>query len=136
MGNDIDVLSQDTEIDEFFWRNHGPKNESTLQFFRRGFNSFCERITSPKRSTYTSAELQQTKYNFQPFEYDIESQGVRLSYCKWLNQNLVPGDPRKVLCVVYLHTNTRNLSDALEVLPFCEATGAHLFAMDLPGIVF
>jgi hypothetical protein len=35
--------------------------------------------------------------------------------------------------VLYLHTNTRSLVDAKEVLPVCHALGASLLAFDLPG---
>jgi hypothetical protein len=32
-----------------------------------------------------------------------------------------------------MHTNTRNLSDALEVIPCCDALNAHLIGIDWPG---
>ena len=49
MGNDIDIMSKDVEFENHYWKHYGPKDESTLSFFRRSFNTFCDSIASPKR---------------------------------------------------------------------------------------
>eukprot|EP01035_Chromulina_nebulosa_P019530 gene19530-25428_t len=36
----MDVLSKDPDFEKIFWHYHGPKNESTISFFRRGFKGF------------------------------------------------------------------------------------------------
>lgn len=41
--------------------------------------------------------------------------------------------PRSRPLLLYLHTNTRCLLDAKEVLPLCDVLGASLLAFDLPG---
>jgi hypothetical protein len=141
MGNDIDVLSQDEELDSTFWRLHGPKNESTLQFFRRSFDSFCNSISSPKRSLYSSSDLQRIPFGYVIREFDISSQGIRLHCCRWMLESSTGTESAAASassasskrCVVYLHTNTRNISDAVEVFPFCVEINAHLLAFDLPG---
>lgn len=125
MGNDIDVTSKDPDIDEQFWRYHGPKNESTFQFFRRGFDEFCSMIASPKRSTYSSDSLGRGQ------EFHVYSYGIILQCCKWevpIDQSTLPKR-----CLVYLHTNTRNLGDAMEILGISENLNANLIAFDLPG---
>jgi hypothetical protein len=42
-------------------------------------------------------------------------------------------DRRPGLAVLYLHTNTRALIDAIEIMPLCEALKCDLAAVDLPG---
>ena len=47
--------------------------------------------------------------------------------------NNMPLQSRRALAVLYLHTNTRNIVDALEVIPLCRHLQCSLLAFDLPG---
>ncbi len=169
MGNDIDVMSKDERLEEMFWSNVGPKDETTYQFFQRSFNGFCNALVSPTRSSYSDGGLEVEGYISRSF--NLMSEGQVLRVCHWqadsngtnnssgddedrntnnsdnnrnsdrinspsdkTNSNSVTlNGGRRRLCVVYLHTNTRNLSDALEALPLCRRFGADLLAFDLPG---
>lgn len=134
MGNDIDIMSQDEEFDQIFWKSHGPKDETTYNFFKRGFNSFCNGICSPERSTYTSSQL--SLDGFSTNEFTFLSRGFVLHGCEW--KLLSPrkrknGSRPKRSVLVYLHTNTRNLSDAVEAADTCRRLSMDLISFDLPG---
>jgi len=123
----MDVLSKDPEIEKLFWHYHGPKNESTISFFRRGFTGFCNTIASPKRLDYNNDNLQVNGYNVR--EFQIFSNNYVLFCCLW--KNLI--NIKSNRCIIYLHTNTRNLCDALELIPLCNILQSHLVSFDLPG---
>lgn len=126
-GDDIDVMSKDKEFENIFNRYYGPRDETTFQFFRRGYNSVVNKIINPKRSTYSSDDLVFDGFELQDFQ--IFSQNLVLWCCKWKNLNIACVNR----CIIYLHTNTRNLSDSREVVALCHNLKCHLISMDLPG---
>jgi hypothetical protein len=142
MGNDMDVCSKDTNLDAIFWAAHGPKDESSIQFFRRGYNKFCDSISTPKRKEYTEADLQMTSKHFRMEEYyeilefPVFSQDVALHACLWKRikfhkkYRLKDDAP---LCFIYMHTNTKSLVDALEISGLAHELDAYILAFDLPG---
>ncbi len=134
MGNDIEVFERENdEFDQIFWRNHGPTDESTYSFFRRGYNEFCDRLSVPQRSAYTSDDLIRSGYEAR--EFNLQShRGNTLHCCSWRNLNPSPVIYTNPICILYLHTNTRNLSDATEVISLCDRLGANLVSFDLEGI--
>jgi hypothetical protein len=61
-----------------------------------------------------------------------DSEQHQLAAVLWSQGQNLPGSIPRPL-VLYLHTNTRCLLDAKEVLPVCDELGASLLAFDLPG---
>jgi pimeloyl-ACP methyl ester carboxylesterase len=87
-------------------------------------------LIQPKRFIYSSAELAACSDDGTDIsikEFEMNHNGVQLHAAQW---NV---EPHSKVCVVYLHTNTRSLLDAKEILPFCSKLGANLVAFDLPG---
>eukprot|EP00602_Paraphysomonas_sp_CaronLab_P002859 CAMPEP_0185029052 /NCGR_PEP_ID=MMETSP1103-20130426/15135_1 /TAXON_ID=36769 /ORGANISM="Paraphysomonas bandaiensis, Strain Caron Lab Isolate" /LENGTH=306 /DNA_ID=CAMNT_0027563665 /DNA_START=70 /DNA_END=991 /DNA_ORIENTATION=+ len=129
MGNEIDVFAEG-ELEESFWKLHGPKNESVGGFFSRSFSDLMKMLTQPKRLEYSLNELQTCSEDDPPCivdEFVVRNGETCLQCAAWMH------DVNSKLCVLYLHTNTRALVDAKEVLPFCNELGANLIAFDLPG---
>eukprot|EP00602_Paraphysomonas_sp_CaronLab_P009936 CAMPEP_0185036544 /NCGR_PEP_ID=MMETSP1103-20130426/29657_1 /TAXON_ID=36769 /ORGANISM="Paraphysomonas bandaiensis, Strain Caron Lab Isolate" /LENGTH=299 /DNA_ID=CAMNT_0027574111 /DNA_START=220 /DNA_END=1119 /DNA_ORIENTATION=- len=60
-------------------------------------------------------------------EFIVRNRDISLQCAAWIHNT------SSKLYVLYLHTNTRALVDAKEVLPFCHKLGANLVAFDLPG---
>lgn len=151
----MDVCGQDADLDSFFWKNNGPKDESTTQFVRRHFHSLCEAITNPVRHNYEPKQLAESinsRFEVSDFydinEFNILSDGVALHCCLWKKKRYYSNDRRITkkeakdvndinssapLCIVYLHTNTRSLVDALEVIELAHVLDAHLVSIDLRG---
>lgn len=144
MGNDIDVCSKDN-LDEIFWQHHGPKDESTIQFIRRGYNKFCDSISAPKRKEYTENDLQMSgKYSdykdyYFVLEFNMFSQELTLHACLWkrvkFREKYKPKEEGQ-LCIMYLHTNTKCITDAMEVLCVAHELDAHVLSFDLPGSTY
>ena len=63
---------------------------------------------------------------------DGEEGPADLAAALWQQGTNRPGGVPRPL-VIYLHTNTRCLVDAKEVLPLCDVLGGSLLAFDLPG---
>lgn len=100
-------------------------------------------IRQPKRMDYVEADVgshsEDTDFRHESFTipttpaYEArESDVAQLAAVLWRQGHHRPGAVPRPL-VVYLHTNTRCLLDAKEVLPLCDALGASLLAFDLPG---
>jgi len=130
----MDLFSQDKELETIF---QGTKNESTTEFLRRSFDNVCGIISNPKRMTYTTEDLYSKKYrqNFDVHERTLISNNVPLHCAVWspLSKSDTTESMVSPLCLVYLHTNTRSIVDAKEVLPLAEVLGAHVLAFDMPG---
>lgn len=134
MGNDIDVCSKD-ELDNIFWREHGPKGETSIQFIHRTYDKFCDSICNPEKMIYSTSDLVHNNsykkllsdYNPQPFH--ICSQGIKISCCFWQRNQ----STHSSTCIIYLHTNTRSIVDAKEILPVADDLEANVIAFDLPG---
>lgn len=143
MGNDVSVF-QEGEIEKDFWKAHGPKNESWSEFCSRTFSGFTNILVQPDRMNYSLDEIeyQSEDINFDHTSISIprqesssgtkgEEEGM-LAAALWQQRYQKEGHPSPPL-IVYMHTNTRSLLDAKEVLPVCDAIGASLLAFDLPG---
>jgi hypothetical protein len=140
MGNDMQVFQEKDEIDDIFLRMHGPKDESTLSFFRRGYDGFCNSIANPVRSKYSKSDLQFPGYRASEFIL-LNHRAMVLQCCHWKNlanentdEGIPPISSKPPVCVLYLHTNTRNLSDAVEVIPFCNRLAADFISFDFEGM--
>ena len=108
----------------------GPKDEAWSDMFSRCYSGFCKMLLQPKRFVYSSADLQISTDDGNPIEvreFDVVEPSYRLHCAIWSVQ------PKTKICVIYIHTNTRSLMDAKEVLPVCTALGADLLGFDLPG---
>lgn len=143
---DIDIFSQDTGFEERFNKYNGPANESTYQFLKRCYQGISKRVYDPERKLYDIIDLNpklsfenslKDNTTFDVTEFDILLQPlikenlpqkyVHIALWKCVNSlEMAPS-------ILYLHTNGRNLVDALEVIPLCLSTGANLIAVDLPG---
>jgi hypothetical protein len=130
MGNDMTVF-QEGELEESFYKHHGPKDESWRDFFSRTYSGVMNMLIQPKRFEYRNSDLNKEYDNELPFqvsEFSIVSPAGFLLHCgHWIE------NPASKLWFVYLHTNTRSLVDAQEVLPICHHLGANLMSFDLPG---
>jgi hypothetical protein len=152
----MDICSLDADFDNFFWTKAGPKDESTTQFIRRHFHKFCEDLTNPVRHVYEPKQLAgplNSKFEVTKFydinEFNILSNNASLHCCLWKKKKSPSSENSRTtvkevdhvniittsapLCLLYLHTNTRSLVDALEVIELAHSLDAHLVAMDLPG---
>eukprot|EP01038_Epipyxis_sp_PR26KG_P004870 gene4870-6824_t len=139
MGNDIDVCSKDESIDAIFWERHGPKDETTLEFFRRNYNHFIDSLSSPERKVYSSSDLEMLCFSdnssispamkiYELTEFNIFSQGITLHSSIWKHIN-----SKNNTCILYLHTNRNCLIDSNEILPLANEMESSVAAFDLPG---
>lgn len=136
MGNDIEVFERENdEIDNIFWNSHGPKDESAYGFFRRGFDTFINNISNPIRSSYKPDDLILDGFDTREFKL-ISHRGNTLRCCCWVNHNKLLLSNRNPYCILYLHTNTRNLSDATEIVSVCRRIGADLVSFDFEGFTY
>eukprot|EP01041_Mallomonas_annulata_P000600 gene600-1159_t len=129
MGGDISVF-EDGELESIYNHHYGPKDETTSQLFARMFGRMKSLLIQPKRMQYVTSDLYPdslfpTSYNLR--ELLIDSAGMKLKCVYW---ERVQPNPN---CILYLHTNTRSVVDALETMPLCDKLGLNLFAFDLPG---
>ena len=154
---DVDICSQDPELDNLFSEISGSKDESIFLFFRRSFKETCKRIAEPKKAIYDSYDLKfysntvvkyPIRYSFELSEFTIVSKGLKLHCALWKsNRGIEEIDHRhiektspptksmktSVPCIIYTHTNTRSLADAVELQPLAMTTGCHILAFDMPG---
>jgi pimeloyl-ACP methyl ester carboxylesterase len=141
-----DDVWRDKELEEKFHKINGPSNETSLQFIWRTYQGLCDRICRPERKPYSSADVETRtenillKHNLEKScKFQIQNNKFILSSSiedkvqsiYWKNLNL--GDSYESNCIIYLHTNTRNLLDAVDFLPLCHKLNTHLLAFDLPG---
>lgn len=172
MGNDIAVF-QEGELEESFYRYHGPKNESWSEFFNRTYSGIMNMLIQPKRYNYNTSDLlvnnTSTSYYYNnssslnsPLNSPNSSNSLHsinsssnlcdeiiteendyyyhvneFKLTNYVNNNLncvtwIENNSSK-LWILYLHTNTRSLVDAKEILPLCKLLGANLISFDLPG---
>ena len=106
----------------------------------------CNRIYSGERLNYSMNDLANfdvsnefSTYSIEELDLDIRSINLKsvlsadvIHFVFWKNK-MNSSDNVSKRCVLYLHTNTRNVCDALEVIPLCSSLNMHLLAFDLPG---
>jgi hypothetical protein len=138
MGNDIDVCSKD-DIEGVLTSKYGPSDEGSFQFLRRLLDQFSETIKHPLKRSYTIDEISfdgdksSLLLRYEISEFNVFSQGNRLAACLWRSKRALTANHSKNVCILYVHTNTRSLVDALEVFPVADALAAHVISFDLPG---
>ena len=152
MGGDISVF-REGELEESFWKHHGAKDETLYDLLTKGVSSLLK-MTASSRMIYDTSELSD---NFDVANTDISwsCDEFRLSLPPMPNESEPPLHSESILsiaccmwtickknygkksvqnlCIVYLHTNSRNLADATELIPLCEQLGISLFSFDWPG---
>lgn len=145
--DDCDICSQDPDIDHLYQEISGRKNESIFPFLKRSFKDTCKRIAEPSKAHYDTSDLKfitqptisgMNAFSFELSEFDITSNGLKLHCALWKSQSTKKN--KKLLiesphlpCIIYIHTNTRSLADAIELQPLATLTGFHLLAFDMPG---
>ena len=153
---DIDICSQDPELENLFSNISGKKDESVVLFLRRSFRETCQRIAEPAKASYESSDLcfcstsapegNAKSFSFELTEFNIVSNGLKLHCALWRSNanneiddeneehKSVEKNSRKAPpCIVYTHTNTRSLADAVELQPLAMSTGCNVVAFDMPG---
>lgn len=121
---DFDIF-QPGELESIFWKYHGPKDESIFQLLGRSYKRFNDMIVRPERHEYSDSELAIASMSTRIFFF--ESCNVKLKCVFWEWNGIFKR------CILYLHTNTRSIVDAKEVLPLCHALQCSLLSFDLPG---
>ena len=158
----MDVCSKDLELDNIFWSSVGPKNESTLEAVRRCYRGLTSKITNPERRTFKDEQLEAPGWSTQHFQLRTSlNQNLHCVFWEkeiigtWTDKEGAQdkeekqgegegegveeedGEQQKFerneIVVVYMHTNTSCLADAIEVLPVCAALNACMVAYDLRG---
>ena len=144
---DFDICSKDPEIDHMHDEISGKKNESIMPFLYRSFKETCKRIAEPPKARYESSDLNFSSgviaqrselFTFELLEFDIMSRGLKLHCAVWkclghLEETNTHQSKSPTPCIIYTHTNTRNLADAMELQPLAALTGCHILAFDMPG---
>mmetsp|Transcript_20448 Transcript_20448/g.37984 ORF Transcript_20448/g.37984 Transcript_20448/m.37984 type:complete len:536 (-) Transcript_20448:14-1621(-) len=107
------------------------KDESLKEIFDRSLSNMIDVLVHPLRMEYDFDWLRAQyngceDYKVNEFKYTC-TDGAKLHCVKWIR------DPDAKLCIVYLHTNSRCLSDATELLPLCNLLNANLLAFDQRG---
>lgn len=107
------------------------KDESLKEMFDKSVSRMIDVLVHPSRMEYEFDWLKSKcneceDYQVNEFKFTC-TDGVKLQCVKWIR------DPNARLCVVYIHTNTRSLCDATELLPLCNLLNANLVAFDQRG---
>lgn len=145
--DDFDICSQDPDLERLYEEISGRKNESIFPFLKRSFKDTCKRISEPSKAHYDTSDLKFStkssisrteRFSFELSEFNITSKGLKLHCALWRSQLTKRNDklPLKnppLPCIIYIHTNTRSLADAIELQPLATVTGFHLLAFDMPG---
>ena len=137
MGADISVM-REGELERDFEREFGSPNQSLLTCMKRAYKGFVKNIKKVERMEYTEENLYKgILYQGEDVHFEslkISHNGTNLAAGVWSESpTLLEQCHKHKPCVIYVHTNTRSLADAVEVLPVCEGLDACLLAFDLPG---
>lgn len=124
---DIDIF-QPGELESIFWKYHGPKDESIFQLLGRSFKRLNDMIVRPARHEYSDSDIPISSQDIKTRIFFVNSSGVQLK-CAFWERATVPSSR----CILYLHTNTRSIVDAKELMPLCDILQCSLFSFDLPG---
>jgi hypothetical protein len=133
MGGDVSVF-EDGMLEKDFHKFHGDKDESTFSFIKRSWKGFTKKLTA-KRMLYSAEDLRSgilfagEDIHFREFTVPIHA-GCTVNCALWSDSPYIVTDK---VCFVYLHTNTRSLADAVEVLPVVEYFDGYLLSFDFPG---
>lgn len=115
----------------------GPCNESSFQFVTRMFSTMSSYVTNPPRFEYALSDL-----TISTTTNHMNTASVKHSICPFTVKSY---DNVNIVCtmweilessdtiILYIHTNTRSLVDAKEVIPLAEQLQANVVGFDLPG---
>lgn len=142
---EIDVCSKDSKLLEIYQQQYGPENETIYEFYKRSYNNILNRIIEPKKSVYSSSQLENlaTSNGYEIREFNFASSRISLHGCHWIPPSKDPS-PSNInesqdtggflTCIVYCHTNMGSLMDSHEVLPLAKKLNdAHVLSFDFPG---
>lgn len=133
----MDICSKDPALDERFAREMGPADESSYEAVKRAYVGICNRIYNNVRADYDEARdivpyVDEEQFVVHSFKLRA-ADNVQLACCHLqYKPHLLPAG-RDPCVVIFLHTNARNLLQALDLLPFCTAVQSSLLAYDLRG---
>lgn len=118
---------QEGELEADYWRHHGPKNEAAFTMGKRYWKNFSNKLQM-KRMTYMSSDL--SCFLFGGEDVHFTEMSIPLVCCQrgtdvavniscgfWSDS---PSLSCNKMCILYCHTNTRSLADAVELIPLCE----------------
>lgn len=129
----MDICGADREMDEAFRREFGPAGETTLQSLQRGYSGFTNRLYNNVRRAYDEqCDLlsQVDDFAFASRLFRLRStDNVQLACC-FLENRAHPSSRR---VVVFLHTNSSNMLQGLDLQKVCVELGASLIMYDLRG---
>lgn len=144
----MDICGRDPHLNNLYLEICGKKDESILRFFKRSFKECCKELIEPEKLHYDTTDLKDSISQYDFFElkeFSIISKGLKLHCALWMNDTVEKNDcipehsttpikESRKPCFIYLHTNTRSLIDAVEILPLADLMCGHLLAFDFPGI--
>lgn len=122
-------------LEEAFRREFGPSEESTYQALQRGYKGFTNRIYNNIKMTYDEQrdifdKVDSTLFNPTCFKLR-SSDNIQLSCCYCENKSQINIEARRI--IIFMHTNTRNLLQGLDILKVCTDLKASLLTYDLRG---
>lgn len=132
---DIDRMEvfEEGQLEQLYREKCGPPNESSLAFVTRMFSKLLRYAHEFDRFQYTIDDLQYMDGSPDGLPtvhcFNVITSGVRLAGVRWE----FPKTSSSKFLIIYVHTNTRSLCDAMEVLPLAKQLQADLVAFDLPG---
>lgn len=130
----MDCCSKDEGLVARFQKEVGPSNESSFDAVKRAYEGFTNRIYNNVRADYDESRDLLPAVDPELFEFNCfkirTADNVNLACC---HLEFKKREQEQTSIVLFLHTNTRNLLQALEILPFCIETQSSLLAYDLRG---
>ena len=125
-------IFEEGQLEKLYAEKTGAPEESTLAFMHRMLRKALVFVCNPQQQKYATKDLLYSSgsghnYVVPVFPFTVDSSGVPLACVLW---ELLPCTDTILL---YVHTNTRSLADAMEVLHLCESLKINLVAFDLPG---
>jgi hypothetical protein len=132
----MDICSKDHELDHAFSKAFGGSpNETLFQTFRRAIHDLSNTVINPKALTYEIDDLEcrlreiQTKYSVAEVTIMSHAHCNPLNCAVWQHPAISSPKP----CFIYIHSDSRCLVDAADILPIAERHDANLVGYDIPG---
>ena len=128
MGADMSAFELDEGVKKDLESVH--KDETLSELFNRTMKGMTDVLFQPERYPYSSDDLLSsyiTEKEFVASEFNIHIDNLKLHGAKWVRNQA------SNVCIVYLHTNSRSVVDATEVIPLASVLDGNVVAFDLPG---
>jgi hypothetical protein len=106
------------------------KEETLTELFNRTMKGMTDILFEPDRFPYSADDLMSpyiADKGYISSEFDLVFDGLRLHGAKWVR------NVNSNVCILYLHTNSRSVVDATEVIPLASVMDANVLAYDLSG---